>query len=556
MRYVTVSVCMIFAVLLGSSRFSFALPPCPGTYNEKIWTDCTGTYTHANGDTYVGEFSKNKIHGKGTYRYTNGDVYVGGHKENKKHGNGVYSYANGDKYVGEFKDDKANGKGIYTYANGDRYVGVYKDGKAYGRGTYTLPNGDKYVGEHKDGKADGRGTYTYANGNKYVGEWKNDKLHGHGTFSYANGDKYVGEWKDDKFHGWGSSIHGPLSKSAGDTYEGEFRNNERNGQGTYIYASGSKYVGEHRHNKKHGKGTYSYANGDEYVGEWKDDKANGHGIYTYADGRVQGGIWTNGKFRYARRAAPTTVSKKSPLLKRESATNSSTVISASSGSGFAVSSLGHIITNNHVVDGCEKVKIHHKGKSFAATVVANDLKNDIALLKGDFNPSTVLRLSQSRPELLQDVYVAGYPFGQKVSASVKVTKGIISSLTGIGNNFSSFQIDAALQPGNSGGPILDDKGNVVGVADAKLDITRTLENFGVIPEDTNFGIKTKVVRDILDSSSITLPSPNDSLISRSELGETISNGTYYLSCWMTTAQIEKMKSKKVMFHNQPIVDDN
>ena len=72
--------------------------------------------------------------------------------------------------------------------------------------------------------------------------------------------------------------------------------------------------------------------------------------------------------------------------------------------------------------------------------------------------------------MLQDIYVAGYPFGMGISSSVKVTKGIISSLTGVGNNFSEMQIDAALQSGNSGGPILDEQGNVVGVAVAKLDL--------------------------------------------------------------------------------------
>ena len=102
-------------------------------------------------------------------------------------------------------------------------------------------------------------------------------------------------------------------------------------------------------------------------------------------------------------------------------------------------------------------------------MVTFDPRNDLALLKGKFQPSTVLHLSTSSPELLQDVYVAGFPFGRKVSTGVKVTKGIISSLTGIGNNFSNIQIDAALQSGNSGGPILDEKGNVVGVAVARLD---------------------------------------------------------------------------------------
>ena len=162
---------------------------------------------------------------------------------------------------------------------------------------------------------------------------------------------------------------------------------------------------------------------------------------------------------------------------------------------------------------------------------------------------TVLLLSTKSPELLQDVYVAGYPFGRKISTGVKVTKGIISALTGIGNNFSNIQIDAALQPGNSGGPILDDKGNVVGVAVAKLYIKKILKDFGVIPEDTNFGIKTSVVRSILENKIVSTPSPNRSSISTTQLGRRISDGTYYLSCWMITAQIKKMRSKKVIFQN-------
>jgi S1-C subfamily serine protease len=225
------------------------------------------------------------------------------------------------------------------------------------------------------------------------------------------------------------------------------------------------------------------------------------------------------------------------------------IVSASSGSGFAVSSNGHVITNHHVIEGCQKVKIHHNGRSIPATVVTFDPQNDLALLKGNFRPSTVLPLSTNSPELLQDVYVAGYPFGRRISTGVKVTKGIISSLTGIGNNFSNIQIDAALQPGNSGGPILDDRGNVVGVAVAKLDIKKILKNFGVIPEDTNFGIKASVVRSILESSNVSSPRPNTSSISKTKLGKMISDGTYYLSCWMTTAQIEKMRSKKVIFQS-------
>ena len=69
-----------------------------------------------------------------------------------------------------------------------------------------------------------------------------------------------------------------------------------------------------------------------------------------------------------------------------------------------------------------------------------------------------------------------------------------------------------------------------------------LENWGVIPEDTNFGIKATVVRSLLESNDITLPNPNTKPISKSELGKMITDGTYYLSCWMTYAQIEMMRS--------------
>ena len=349
---------------------------------------------------------------------------------------------------------------------------------------------------------------------------------GQGTRTYADGGKYVGE----------------------------FRNGKRNGQGTATFPNGNKYVGEFRDGKLHGQGTETLADGGKYVGEYRDDKYNGQGTYTFADGRVKEGIWKNDKFQYAQKVSPTVTAKKSPpqtktkpSTQRRSDPNK--VISASSGSGFAISQDGHVITNNHVIEGCQNVKIHHKGNTVSAKVLTFDPRNDIALLKGDFRPSTVFPLSNQKPELLQDIYVAGYPFGRKVSTSVKVTKGIVSSLTGIGNNFSNIQIDAALQPGNSGGPILNDRGNVVGVAVSKLDIKKILKSYGTIPENTNFGVKTSVVKSITDSVNVSLPRPNKSSISKSKLGEMISDGTYYLSCWMTMAQIEQMKSKKVIFQN-------
>jgi S1-C subfamily serine protease len=279
-----------------------------------------------------------------------------------------------------------------------------------------------------------------------------------------------------------------------------------------------------------------------YVGEFRDGKAHGQSTYTYANGEVEEGVWENGEFKYAKKVFPTvTAQEPSPRPDPDE------VISASSGTGFAVSSNGHVITNNHVIDGCNQVKIHFDGLAIPARVITFDPINDLAVLKGDFVPRTYFALSRTNPELLQEIFVAGYPFGREISSSVKVTMGIVSSLTGLGNNFSNIQIDASLQPGNSGGPILSTMGNVVGVAVAKLDLKAALENFGVVPENTNFGIKSSVVRTLLEASGINLRRPNSTEVSRTELGKMITGGTYYLSCWMTVAQIEKMRSNKVIF---------
>ena len=134
-----------------------------------------------------------------------------------------------------------------------------------------------------------------------------------------------------------------------------------------------------------------------------------------------------------------------------------------------------------------------------------------------------------------------------VSSSIKFTKGIVSSASGLGDNYSQIQIDAAIQPGNSGGPIVDDKGNAVAVAVAKLDLQKIYKDFGVIPENTNFGIKASAVRNLLEGNNIAIKEPEDAVLSASELSNNITNGTVHLSCWMTMAQIKEIKAKKVLF---------
>jgi hypothetical protein len=383
------------------------------------------------------------------------------------------------------------------------------------------------------------GTHTYTNGDKYVGEWRDGKRHGQGTLTLANGDKYVGEWRDNKWHGQGTYAHGPSSQWAGQKYVGEYRDGKKHGQGTATFADGENYVGEYRDDKRHGQGTYTFAGGGVLEGIFKDDEFQ----YARKDPKVEERRKAE---REAERRKQERIAREKREEKRRQADNGK-VIAAASGTGFVVSSSGHIITNNHVIDGCQEVKVHTKGDVYKAKVLRRDTVNDLAVIKASFQPSWVFSISGDNAGLMEEIYVAGYPFGARISSSVKITRGIVSSLSGIGDNFSQIQIDAALQPGNSGGPIIDENGDVVGVAVAKLDLKVMLEEYGVVPEGTNFGIKSSVVRNFLDANGVKLRKPSGSKVSLKELGQHITDGTLFLTCWMTYAQIEKLRTEKVMF---------
>ena len=91
------------------------------------------------------------------------------------------------------------------------------------------------------------------------------------------------------------------------------------------------------------------------------------------------------------------------------------------------------------------------------------------------------------------------------------------------------------------------KGNVVGIAVSKLDFKAVLKDFGVVPENTNFGIKSSAVLNFVSAKNIPIEEARKNDISKSELSKNITEGTTYLSCWMTKDQIKQLKTKKVMF---------
>ena len=222
------------------------------------------------------------------------------------------------------------------------------------------------------------------------------------------------------------------------------------------------------------------------------------------------------------------------------------IVPASSGTGFIITNSGHMVTNYHVVQGCHNVKALYNGKEYDTEVLAVDKINDLAVIKANLRPRKIYSISSEDGQLLEEVIVAGYPLGKKVSASIKATSGTITALSGLGDNYGEFQTDAALNSGNSGGPVIDEMGNVVGVAVSKI------QEEGV--ESFNFGIKSSILRVFLKSNKINLIPPKKREMKKKELGKLITDATIYLDCFMTGKQLKKLirdqaNSQKAIYNN-------
>ena len=208
------------------------------------------------------------------------------------------------------------------------------------------------------------------------------------------------------------------------------------------------------------------------------------------------------------------------------------IVPAGSGSGFFVSSNGHIITNHHVIDGCSTTKVSFNGNQLDTQIIAVDKMNDIAILKTNIEPESIFPVSNQDVSLLEDVVVAGYPLGKQVSSAIKTHKGVVTALAGAGDNYSNFQTDATINAGNSGGPIMNQKGNIVGIA------VQTWVEEGV--QGIHFGIKSSTLKTFANSNNLKFTQPNNRELSNKDLGKLITEATVYLECHMTIAKIKKM----------------
>lgn len=164
----------------------------------------------------------------------------------------------------------------------------------------------------------------------------------------------------------------------------------------------------------------------------------------------------------------------SPIDRRSIAESSS---GPSQGTGFLLNDEGYIATNFHVIDGSDDITISgirgDFSTSFKAEVVAVDKPNDLAVIKVisdlvQFSPPPYRIGNSSEVKKAESVFALGYPLKQYMGDEVKVTSGIINSMTGFQGSVSQFQFSASIQPGNSGGPLINSAGDVIGVNTAKI----------------------------------------------------------------------------------------
>lgn len=202
------------------------------------------------------------------------------------------------------------------------------------------------------------------------------------------------------------------------------------------------------------------------------------------------------------------------------------------GTGFYVSQYD-VLTNQHVIEGCSDVTVlDHRGEKISASVTRTDKLNDLAVLRTerstDARPAT---LRQSGMRVGDQVAVFGFPLAGMLSTSGSLTSGNISSMAGLGDDVRLFQISAPIQPGNSGGPLLDMSANVIGITNMKLSDLATAEETGSLPQNVNFAIKSSVAVNFLDAHSVRYDAtPNTQPLSLPDVVDRAKEFTVQVMC--------------------------
>jgi S1-C subfamily serine protease len=205
---------------------------------------------------------------------------------------------------------------------------------------------------------------------------------------------------------------------------------------------------------------------------------------------------------------------------------------SSAGSGFVVSRQGHLLTNNHVVAQCKEIQVTIAGRSYKANAIRQDRQNDLALLVTDPTPTGPLSFSsRGRIRTGDNVIALGFPLSGILSPEPHATVGTLTALSGIDGDVRYLEISAPVQPGNSGGPLLDATGAVVGVIVSKLNAAKVATLTGDIPQNINFAINARIATAFLEANDISYDAAQSSTIrSTPDVIEDAKGATAYIEC--------------------------
>ena len=196
--------------------------------------------------------------------------------------------------------------------------------------------------------------------------------------------------------------------------------------------------------------------------------------------------------------------------------------SASSGTGFFISTNGYIVTNNHVIENAQNGNIKVTGvnddnyKYYKARVEVTDKQNDLAILKiTDPSFLPIARVPYTfkfnTSSVGEECFVLGYPLISSMGKDIKLTTGIISSKTGFDGNIAQYQISAPVQPGNSVGPLFDKNGNIIGIVQAKH----------TQAENAGYAIKASYIRNLVELLNTTVNFPQNNLLNGKTLPQQV-----------------------------------
>ena len=433
-----------------------------------------------------------------------------------------------DRYVGQADDGEPHGLGVWYFDDGTRYEGEFVDGVFHGLGVLFLPGDDiynnRYEGEFVSSVPQGYGVWqwrdaeTGRDGDREAGVWVDGELDGAFTYIYLEGDfagtVVAGELEAESLTGRGVLDYSGATLHAGSRYEGELSGHYANGDGLWRYGDGSTTYGRwHQDEALEGESVtigadgeikesgeaLTVANGADLTTEQirqAQELLNALGYQTEPGNGVLSQPTVDAVARFQSDHGLAVTSSVSAALidqlrvalaarGRFASPPPDHLEIASWGTGFVVSDAGYLLTNHHVVEDCDVMRVRDLGW---ADVIAFDDDTDLALLalEGGYVPGSVSFRSWPPVDMGEDVVVFGFPEPELLSASGNAATGVVSALEGgAGFDFHQYQFTAPIQGGNSGGPLLDGTGNVIGVVVASYGGMQAA-NFAVKGEVTIF----------------------------------------------------------------------